>query len=225
MDYQSFISTYPHLFSNVRASFVIITDPGEIAKWQEAEKKKLINENKPETWSDIGIVLSDPYIIVLRDLVLFQDGQMGGYIRVINRSELDASNAVAVLPIFNNEIILVRHFRHATRSWHLEIPRGYGERGISAVDNAYKEIREELEGEIEELTELGITQPNTGLENNPVRLFFAKLSLFGKPDINEGISKTYHIPVNELESLIIKGLITDGFTLSAYTRARLRNLI
>ena len=64
----------------------------------------------------------------------------GTYIRILPRRP---ESAVAVLPVLNGKILLLRHFRHSLRKWMWEIPRGFGEYGITAAENAEKELREE----------------------------------------------------------------------------------
>ena len=78
--YLELIKANPEIFSNANAAFRIITDCEEIMAWQEEERKKLIKKGLPVSWSDIGIVLDDPFVLLLRDLVEFPGGKRGGYI-------------------------------------------------------------------------------------------------------------------------------------------------
>ena len=56
-------------------------------------------------------------------------------------------------------------------------------------------------------------------------LFYAKLSSVGTPEINEGIESFVWLTVPELEDWIANEKITDGFTIAAYTKAKLKGLI
>ena len=92
----------------------------------------------PTNWADIGVLLSDPYIIVLRDLVEFPNKEKNGYFRIINRADFNSSKSVVVMPFYDGKILLLRQYRHATRSWHLEIPRGFGESPAIRGRKCYK---------------------------------------------------------------------------------------
>jgi ADP-ribose pyrophosphatase len=130
-----------------------------------------------------------------------------------------------MLPEMNGKLLLMHQFRHATRSWHWEIPRGFGEPGVEAEDQARAEIEEEIGGEIAELTNLGLYFNNTGLEGNPIYLFLAKMALVGEPKLKFGVDKFIWVSIAELEKMIADGEITDGFTIAAYTKAKLKGLI
>ena len=56
-------------------------------------------------------------------------------------------------------------------------------------------------------------------------LFYAKLSSVGKANENEGIESFIWLTVKELEEWIANEKITDGFTIAAYTKAKLKGLI
>jgi ADP-ribose pyrophosphatase len=75
------------------------------------------------------------------------------------------------------------------------------------------------------LVDLGILYSNTGIQGDAVRLFYAKLSSVGKPARSEGIESFRWVSVAGLEAMMRDGEITDGFTIAAYTRAKLRGLL
>lgn len=222
MIYQDLIEKYPHLFKNQDAPLKIITDPDIITRWQEefAQMSPLKSRFKDE--GKIGVLFEDSHYIFLRDLICFPDGTLKGIMRIINRGELSIGSGVVVLPVLDHHIILIEHFRSGTRQWHLELPRGFGEHGISPEMQARAEIEEEIGGKITELTQIGYLYNNTGLEGNKVHLFFARLSKIDLPNQNEGIRKIVFRTKEELEALIHDGGITDGFTLSTYAVARIK---
>lgn len=204
----------------------IITADSEIGRWQSQKREKLSANHKNLTWSKIGLVFDDPFVIILRDLVEFPGGSRGGYIRLYNRAYIEGGAAgVVIMPIKEGKILLMHNFRHATRSWHWEVPRGFGEPGISAEDQARAEVSEEIGVEVAELIDLGLYFNNTGLEGNPITLFVARIT--AEPVANPEISVDMlrWVPVDELENMIAGAEITDGFTIAAYTRAKLKGLI
>jgi ADP-ribose pyrophosphatase len=223
--YFSLLRDYPYLFRNEGALLKIITDIDVISEWETKKCAELQSKGLPEEWAKIGVLVEDPYVILIRDLVEFPDGTLGGYVRLLNRADLSGGQGVAVIACMDGKILLLHQFRHATRSWHLEIPRGFGEPGISAMEQAINEIREEVDGQIGELKSLGIVHNNTGMEGQSVGLFFAHLLSVGQPSRQEGIDKYLWVSSSELGELIHNGKITDGFTIVAYTRAKLAGLI
>lgn len=205
------------------APLKIITDEREITKYEKEYKKN--HKGIKFSWSKIGIVLEDPYIILLRDLVEFPGGRRGGYIRMINRSALSGSQGVAILPIYNGNLVLLNNYRHSTRSWHLEIPRGMGEQNISSKEQVRIEIAEEIGSELKNIIDLGIFYPDTGFEAQYVSLFFGEISTIGKLEIEAGISEVKFFSPSALEKAIYKGEVNDSFTIVSYFRAKLHNLL
>lgn len=226
MDYHSIIKGRPDLFSNENALIQIILDGNETQLWKSERLKQLTEKYQPEEWAEIGMVLDDPRIVILRDLVEFPGGCRNGYIRIYNRAYLEGAAAgVAMLPEMNGNILLIHHFRHATRMFHWEIPRGFGESGVDAKTQAKNELQEEIGGEVAEIFDLGIIYNNTGLEGNPINLFLARMASVGEMEIQEGIENSKWVSISELEQMIAHEEITDGFTIASYTRAKLKKLI
>jgi ADP-ribose pyrophosphatase len=223
--YLELLHNNPNLIANKDALIKIIPDENVIKNWERSYKDKLTAIGKPKEWAEIGLVYSDPYIVILRDLVEFPGGSKGSYFRILNQADLQGGQGVAVLAKMNNKFLLLHQYRHPIRSWSFEIPRGFGEPGIKAEKQAENEIREEVEGEISTLIDLGIYFNNTGLEGNQVRLFFAKLNSVGKPAKEEGIESLHWVSLEEFENMLANAQITDGFTIAAYTRAKLQGLL
>jgi ADP-ribose pyrophosphatase len=212
--YLELFAGVPLLFSNEGAPLRIITDKDEIGRWKQQHPSE-----------NIGVVYEDGYVCIMRDLVEFFGGEVRGYTRLINRADIEGGKSVAVLPVMGGKILLLRQYRYATRSWHIEIPHGFGEVGISPEDNARKEIAEETGLEIAELISLGTYHCNTGMEAEETRLFFARLASVGAPNKDEGIERFEWAIVSEMEGLIKSNIVTDGFTIAAFARARLYGLI
>jgi ADP-ribose pyrophosphatase len=214
--YESIRNAHPYLFNNLGAPFSIILDKEDIKNWEE----------KKQQATQIGVVFNDPFVIILRDLVEFPDGIRNGYIRLYNRAYLEGGAAgVVMLPKMNGKLLLIHQYRHATRSWHWEIPRGFGEAGVNAEDQAKNEIQEEIGGKIKKMINLGLYFNNTGIEGNPIYLFLVEMASIGKPKLKLGADKFIWVTVPEIEKMIANDEINDGFTIAAYTRAQLKKMI
>lgn len=228
--YSQIVEKWPELFANLPDSSYQILDSAElVAAAESAEEERLRHGGMPTSWSLTGVVYEDPYLIVLRDAVRRPDGSLGTYVRTMPASGFAG---VAVLPLHDGKIVLLRHFRHATRRWHLEIPRGYGEVGVSATDQAAQELREEIEADITSLVHLGLFNSNTGTATDQVDLFLAEIGAPGAPQAAEGISGIeFRTPLQVAQ--LIRGdagtsplaPITDSFTIGAFTRAWLHGLL
>lgn len=225
LNYWDLVRDHPKLFDNTEALLEIITDKSRIEAFQDEYGRELEERGLPRAWSEIGVVYDDPYVIILRDLVKFADGSIKPYSRLINRADLKGGQGVVMLPILDNKIIILEQYRHATRSWHLELPRGFGSIGLSASENARNEIKEEIGGDVLDLLDLGICHNNTGMEGGFAQLFLAKLSSLGEPNQVEGIKRIKRIDLANFEDLLEKGAITDCFSIAAYTRAKLKGYL
>ena len=225
MNYQELIKSHPHLFDNRNASLRIITNRNEINAWHSQKRSELEDKGRPLEWADIGVVLNDPYTVFIRDLVEFPNKERRGYLRSINQADLQGGQGIAVLPVLEGKIILLKQYRHATRQWHLEIPRGYGEPHTSAEENAKKEIEEEMGAIVERLIDLGDYHINTGIDAGVVKMFLAYLIKLGKPENGEGIEGFVEIDIKEFENMIANEKITDGFTISTWAKAKSKGIL
>jgi ADP-ribose pyrophosphatase len=225
MDYFELIKKAPYLFDNTNALLNIVFDDKTILDWESRRKEELRQRSLPLEWAKIGVLLDDPYNVLIRDLVKFPNGEMYGYIRSVAAASLKGGRGAVILPEYQGKILLLHQYRHPTRQWHYEVPRGYGEPNTPSDENARKEVEEETGGKVAELVSLGEFYNNTGYETASVALFYAKLASVGAPEINEGIESFVWLTVKELEEWIANEKITDGFTIAAYTKAKLKGLI
>lgn len=99
-EYEALRAARPELFRNLPDGIEILTDPAAVA-------------------AAGGVLYRDRYLTLLRDPVRFPDGREGTYIRSIGTT---AEPGCVVLPLLDGEVVLIEHFRHATRSWHWELP-------------------------------------------------------------------------------------------------------
>src|SRR5262249_20199236 len=228
--YSQVMNKWPQLFENPPdARYEILLDPSLVAEAESDERGRLQARSLPESWSHTGVVYEDPYLIVVRDAVRRPDGQLGTYVRTFPAS---GSAGAAVLPLLEDKIVLLQHFRHATRKWHLEIPRGYGEVGVSATELARQELREEIEADADNLIHLGAFHTNTGTASDQVELFLAQISALGSPQTSEGIGAIeirtpYQVArlIHWNEASESLATITDSFTIGAFTRAWLCGML
>lgn len=223
-DYFLLMDECPYLFANCDGSaFQILVDPADINEAEREMGKRLNERNLPSIWATVGVVFRDQYITVLRDAVRFVDGSLGTYIRRVP-SAGDAPGVV-ILPVYETKVVLANHFRHATRSWHLEVPRGFGTPGSTPEADALRELKEEISGRCRTLISMGTAYPDTGIDATSVEVFFADLDALGAVDTDEGIERLLMVTVEKLELMMASGEIDDGYTLSAFALAKARKLL
>jgi ADP-ribose pyrophosphatase len=186
---------------------------GFSAKAREGEIELLTDPEKialalKKTGRDVGIVYQDKYWIWINDPVQFPNGNVGVYGRILSRSSLKGFAGCAVVPCFKDgRIALNCNFRHATRSWELEIPRGFSEEGESPESCAKREALEETGLLTEDLIFLGEMAPDSGKSSSIVALFMAKIKeqREAKPEESEAIAKIVILPAKELRKALLKG--------------------
>lgn len=219
--YIRLIDKYPYIFSNDYGALTIVTDTVELYKGQEELYRIADAKNHPREWYDIGVIAEDNWVVVLRDLVSLPNGKYCGYIRSLNRrSQVERSGKdVVILVKVDDRFLLINHFRHDDRTWHWECPRGFGEAGLSPLENAIKEVTEETGIQVNQICQLND-------ETDRVSYFIAECSgdIFNS-DENELISDIKLVSKSEFESMIASCRINDMYTLRAFVLACLKGLV
>ncbi|GAA2828778.1 NUDIX hydrolase [Kitasatospora sp. CM 4170] len=222
--YQKLAAERPHLFENPEdAPFRILLDPAAQNEVADAAAELALVQGLPEEFGDIGVVYQDRYVTVVRDAVLFPSGVSGAYVRVCPTGD---GVGAAVLPVLHDgRVVLVRHFRHADRQWHWEIPRGFGEPGEEGDATARREAEEELGCPVAEVLRLGAMEADAGMAATRTELYLARLDEDefrtepSKGARQEGIDAVRAVSPDELQDMLTLGQVTDSFTLSALALA------
>jgi rSAM/selenodomain-associated transferase 1 len=87
------------------------------------------------------LLAGSPWRVILRDRLRGEDGRETGY------SYLAVPRAVFVVPVTaEDELLLVRQYRHPVRDWTLEVPAGSVHDGETPREAAARELSEETGG-------------------------------------------------------------------------------
>lgn len=207
----------PEIFQNKneKASIKIITDKKRILAEQKKIRTRLKKEKKPISWIDIGVLAEDEWAIILRDMVEFPDGRVGGYVRWINRKSEEGGGFNSVLMCMQGDkILMIRKFRHEERNWSWEFPRGFGEPGLSAEKNARVELKEEIGVSNAKLTCLTKVKEGKG----GTAVFLVKIPKTQKIvfDVGEGMPNYKWVKMSKLEQIVNEGQLNDWFSLWAF---------
>lgn len=213
-EYSRLLRQHPSLFSHRNRR--IVTDRQELESY--ASENDVV----------LGLSARTNYVYFINDLVEGTD-QKGAkfyhpYFRVIYRRQLEGAVNTVVLPVIQNlalgnvgDIVLVEQERHATGTHEIELPRGFGEAGVSGEENALRELGEETGYIGATALYLGSTFTDSGLTDANVSFYYVPVTARepSRPDREETIHKVHVVPINEVWAQIATGEIRDSFTLQA----------
>jgi len=223
-EYLAFARAHPERFVNPpEGGFMILLGRDEIREVEAQMAQKLQAKGLPTEWAQVGIVYQDQYGMILRDAVRFPDGSLGTCIRSVDEDE--RAPGVVVLPLYQGQVLLIRHFRHGSRTWHLEVPQGFGIPGLTSEESIRLELQEEISATVLRLVSLGQFHPDTSVGANVIELFYADIESYGDVELQEGITELLPTPVAEVERMIRENEIDNVFLLVTYARAKLQGLL
>lgn len=238
-DYLNLLSNHPHLAKKGEAKdgeIELVLEPSEISKVEELQTNRWMKKGHPlekaKSYSRVGIIAEDPYWIWIRDAVLFPNGSYGTYERVLWKRELQQSfPGVAVLPILQDgRILLNRNYRHATRSWEWEMPRGLIETGESPAKAAQRELKEETGWSSENPEYLGSMAVDSGILCSIVPVYSCRLIEKGMShaEDSEAIEGCYAFTIAEIKEGLKNGSfdgvsLRDPFLTFALLQFQIRN--
>lgn len=218
--YRTLVGERPERFVNPRGDiYEILLDQPRIDRARREAFEARLKENLPSEDTRVGVLAVDPYLMMVRDAVRFADGRYGLYNRLM------VPSGAAMLPLVGGSIVLLHRFRHGTRRWHLEAPRGSFSGIGTYEDEARRELLEEIGATPTELIHLGELHSTTGCLDEEHQLYLARIEAIGEPDRHEAIESIKVLPIATVERLIAGGEITDGPTLALFVRARLRGYL
>lgn len=187
----------------------IVQSPEKVKEVQQSCEKRLLqkgyNQEEASEYSKIGTVYEDAYWFWIRDAVIFPSGASGTYNRIGLKNQ-----GVVVFPLMEDKKVLLNvNFRHATRSWELELPRGGRYANESPEMAAFRELEEETGCRIGELTYLGSVAPDSGILASVVPIFMGKVESKDQsnPDESEAIEQNISLSLDELKTAFTKGFI------------------
>ena len=212
-EYLSFVDNHSSLacYRSVRK---LVLDPNELEEYAKARPTE-----------QIGILLRNRFITVLNDVVESIDPNGSrcrhGYLRIFSNSTLAGACGTVVLakvcdPALNGfgQYVLVQQERHATGKVHLEFPRGFGTKGLTAEENALDELKQETGLIGHQAILLGTTFPDSGLLGDSSAFFYVPVvgASAATPEQSEAIVSWISVSLDELQEYVADGKINDGFT-------------
>jgi 8-oxo-dGTP pyrophosphatase MutT (NUDIX family) len=128
----------------------------------------------------------------------------------------DWVNIVALTP--EEEVVLVRQFRHGTRDFTLEIPGGMIDSGETPAQAAIRELREESGYAGDAPVLLGVVTPNPAFLNNHCYTYLLEnCRRIGEPELDRGEDLEVSTrPLREIPGIIDSGAIDHALVVCAF---------
>ncbi len=210
----------PELFAtSAKGAYRILSD-GPMVERAKADAATL-RSSQAMSYDDVrvGVLADDPYAIALREAVEFPDGRFGLYNRFV------FPPGIVALPVLRGEIIVMYRYRHGTRSWHYEFPRGMVDTGENKETAVKRELFEEIGASTNEVVAMGGIHSSSGITNEYNDAFLARVSNIGTLDRHEAVLRVEVMSPRDFSRKIAAGEITDAPTLAAYAQAVARDLL
>lgn len=135
-------------------------------------------------------------------------------------------NSVCILPIYNDNIILINQYRHTLKEWVLELPCGVIEQEEDSLCAAKRELHEETGANAKELIFLGNYYQNQGISNARCDLYCAKCDYISDAHLDETeFIKTRIVPITEFSHMIETKEFVFTIGIVAWIRARQERII
>ncbi len=200
-EYLNLIRDYPSLVTEMgdakKGEIEILTAPEKMA------------EIETKTGRDVGLIKKDKYWTWVNDAVRFPSGAEGVYGRILwNQALQNPAVGVCVMPYIEGKgVVLNCNYRHATRSWELELPRGGVNDKESVEDAARRETLEETGKAVNQLTLLGQIAPDSGIVTTIVPIYYATVagSQESSPEDSEAIEQNIVLSREELKKALVDG--------------------
>jgi ADP-ribose pyrophosphatase len=133
---------------------------------------------------------------------------------VFTKDVVRFGQAVAIIPIIGDEVILIKQFRPSLNKWILEVPAGRVEINEALEDTARRELIEEVGYDAKTLIKLVSIYPAPGYSDEVLHIFLAKdLTYVGsKPEVGELI-EVVKVRLDSALDLVLSDDAVDAKTL------------
>lgn len=137
------------------------------------------------------------------------------------------TGGVIVVPIHDQSIMLLEHYRSQLDQTLYEVPRGFLEENEEPMIGAARELNEETNLYADKYVDLGVIHADSGLIDDQIHVFGIQTDDLLRTDLEtkEGIISAKWLTIPEYRDLVQNGQITDSMTLSAVSLAISHQLI
>lgn len=131
------------------------------------------------------------------------------------------TGGVVIVPIHDDSIMLLEHYRPQLDQTLYEVPRGFLEENEEPMIGAARELNEETNLYADRYVELGVIHADSGLIDDQIHVFGIQTDDLLRTDLEtkEGIVDVKWLTIPEYRDLVRSGQVTDSMTLSAVSLA------
>ena len=140
--------------------------------------------------------------------------------KIVGRKYIDHPGAVVIVPLLDDQVVMIQQYRVAIDREILELPAGTRHPNEDWVICAQRELREETGYRAEQLIPLGTILPGPGVTNELMGIFLAK-GLTPDPlpaDVDEQIT-IKPMALDDLLKMALDGSLEDAKSIVALWRA------
>ncbi len=141
--------------------------------------------------------------------------------RRVERYYLDSPDWVTVIPVIKqgdrDKFLMVRQYRHGSRSVTWEFPAGMVDAGELPGDAVHRELLEETGYRAGEMIHLGEVNPNSAIMNNTQYIYTAReLELVAEQNLDEHEDVEVSLfPVEDVFGMMGRGVFSNGTMMTA----------
>lgn len=147
------------------------------------------------------VVFQGRFLKVTRDQV----ETSGGHIS--HREYINHPGAAVVLPVLDNgDILLVKQYRHAMKSFFYELPAGKRDLNEDPIKTAHRELKEETGFTTHQMKFMTIIHPVIGYANEEMFLYIATDLKSGPSSLDPG----EELEVTQFSSEVLKQMVKNG---------------
>ena len=138
---------------------------------------------------------------------------------------MEAPDWINVIALTDDEqVVLIRQYRHGTEEVTVEIPGGMVDPGESPLEAAKRELAEETGYRAESWQEIGTVDPNPAFQTNRTWTFLARGA---RPATEQSFDESEQIevfekPLSEVARLLADGTITHALVFGAFVHLALK---
>ncbi len=158
------------------------------------------------------VLVKNPYWEYRQDEFVLPNGKVGDYYYA------HTPGSTLVIPILEDgRIVMCEQYRYLNQKKSLEFAGGGQEKGISPLENAIKELKEETGYRAKHIEEIAHFNPYNGIADEICRVFVASQLTAGKTNQDETeYIDTVILTKDEIGQKIKSNQIWDGMTLAAW---------
>jgi 8-oxo-dGTP pyrophosphatase MutT (NUDIX family) len=129
------------------------------------------------------------------------------------------ANVVALTK--NNEVVLVKQYRHGVQKVLLELPGGVVDNGENPLEGAKRELMEETGYSAGSIIEVGRLYPNPAIQQNTLYCYLATdVELTGVQHLDEAEEIEVHlVPLDELVEMVRQGKFLHALNVAVLFQA------